>query len=299
MGKSRSATIIIAYLLWDSHHRNPSASSAPSLQPNHPQNVSRDTNPENPETLTPESALALLRQSRPIAEPNDGFMEQLQLYHSMGCPDTIDSQPKYQRWLYQKRIQESLAINRAPEVDNIRFEDEHEEEKEDSRTTAEKRDLDIKCRKCRRLLAKSTFLVDHQPASSSPPSSTSSSMHNQQHQKQKQKQDVTVADTEKGCAHLFLHPLSWMKGNLEEGELDGRLICPNPKCGANVGKFAWQGMKCSCGGWVTPGFGLARGRVDEVAVLRKSENAANAMAGAPTAVGVRLPPGMKREGGHL
>ncbi|KAF7509823.1 hypothetical protein GJ744_007334 [Endocarpon pusillum] len=31
MGKSRSATIVIAYLLWKSHRRNPSASSAPTL----------------------------------------------------------------------------------------------------------------------------------------------------------------------------------------------------------------------------------------------------------------------------
>ncbi len=291
MGKSRSATIIIAYLLWESHHRNPSASSDPTLQPNQPLKSSRDTSPEKSAPLTPESALALLRQSRPLAEPNDGFMEQLHLYHSMGCQDTIDLQPKYQRWLYQKNVQESLAINRAPEVDNIRFEDEHEEEEEEDSRCTEKRDLDVKCRKCRRLLAKSTFLIDHRPSSAT--------MQNQQHRKQKQKQDVTSADTGKECAHLFLHPLSWMKQNLEEGGLDGRLICPNQKCGANVGKFAWQGMKCSCGGWVTPGFGLARGRVDEVPVLRKSVSAANADAGHPTAVGVRLPPGMKREGGHL
>lgn len=289
MGKSRSATIVIAYLLWNSHRRSPSASSDPTPQHNRAPKSSRDTTPDKSDALTPETALTLLRESRPVAEPNDGFMEQLHLYHSMGCPDTIDSQPKYQRWLYQKNIQESLAINRAPEVDNIRFEDEHEEENEDAGTSAEKRHLDIKCRKCRRLLAKSSFLVDHQPTSS--PSSKQNPQH--ERQKQKQKQSVTSVDTEKECAHLFLHPLSWMKGNLEKGELDGRLICPNQKCGANVGKFAWQGMKCSCGGWVTPGFGLARGRVDEVAVLR------NTAYGGSAGAGVRLPPGMRREGGNL
>lgn len=205
-------------------------------------------------------------------------MEQLRLYYSMGCPDSIDSQPKYQRWLYQKTVQESLNINRAPELDNVRFEDEYEEAGDSSEASSiaagKGAEIDIKCRKCRRLLAKSNFLIEHEP---SPPS-------------ERQQQKLGMRDA-KECAHLFLHPLSWMKSSLKDGTLDGRLCCPNLKCGANVGKFAWQGMRCSCGGWVTPGFGLARGKVDEVAVVRKVENGG--------ATGVRLPPGMRKEGGHL
>lgn len=78
------------------------------------------------------------------------------------------------------------------------------------------------------------------------------------------------------CAHYFLDPLSWMRPELEQGKLDGRLECP--KCHTNVGKYAWQGMQCSCGDWVVPGISLARGRVDEV----KSRT---------TASGIRRPPG--------
>ncbi|KAL8842767.1 MAG: hypothetical protein Q9176_002403 [Flavoplaca citrina] len=52
MGKSRSATTIIAHLLHT-----------------------------YPKTHTPTTALALLRQSRPLCEPNPGFMAQLELYH--------------------------------------------------------------------------------------------------------------------------------------------------------------------------------------------------------------------------
>lgn len=193
-------------------------------------------------------------------------MEQLHLYHSMGCPDNIDSQPKYQRWLYQKAVQESLSVHRAPELDNVLFEDEREEEQ--NIDNAGKGEIDIKCRKCRRLLAKSSFLADHEP--------------------------LTLAGVgdPKSCAHLFLHPLSWMRLALKDGELEGRLVCPNAKCGANVGKFAWQGMRCSCGGWVTPGFGLSRVKVDEVKVLRKSGHGDTA-----SGVGLRLPPGMRKEGG--
>lgn len=82
-----------------------------------------------------------------------------------------------------------------------------------------------------------------------------------------------------GCAHYFVDPLSWMRAELEQGKLDGRLECP--KCRANVGKYAWQGMRCSCGVWVVPGISLAKGRIDEV----------KAMAGPGGAgVGIRMPP---------
>jgi dual specificity phosphatase 12 len=267
MGKSRSATIIIAYLLWKSQ-RNQS-SHAPEV-PSFPITSRDATTAPTSDALTPKTALALLRQSRPSAEPNDGFMSQLYLYHSMSCPDSIDNQPKYQRWLYQNRVQESLDTNRAPELAYIRFEDEHKDDDDDDETAGtRKSELDIKCRKCRRLLARSPFLVEHKPP---------------------ERSGREAGD----CAHLFLHPLGWMRGALEKEELDGRLSCPNQKCGANVGKFAWQGMRCSCGGWVTPGFGLARGRVDEVAVLRGKE-----CGDAAGAVGMRMPPGMRNEGGHL
>lgn len=55
-----------------------------------------------------------------------------------------------------------------------------------------------------------------------------------------------------------------MRPELEQGKLEGRLECPKRTCGANVGKYAWQGMRCSCGVWVVPGISVARGRVDEV-----------------------------------
>lgn len=76
------------------------------------------------------------------------------------------------------------------------------------------------------------------------------------------------------CAHYFLDPLSWMRPELEQGKLEGRLECP--KCSTNVGKYAWQGMQCSCGEWVVPGISLSKGRIDEA---RKST------------AGIRRPPG--------
>lgn len=76
------------------------------------------------------------------------------------------------------------------------------------------------------------------------------------------------------CAHYFLDPLSWMRPELEQGKLEGRLECP--KCHTNVGKYAWQGMQCSCNEWIVPGISLSKSRIDEA---RKST------------AGIRRPPG--------
>jgi dual specificity phosphatase 12 len=217
MGKSRSTTLIIAYLL----------SKDPSL--------------------TPQAALDSVRTVREIAEPNEGFMKQLELYHSMGCPVDVTIVPAYQRWLYQQDVQASIAINRAP--DNIHFSDEVDKE-----NTNVKADLEYRCRKCRRGLATSSYLPEHIPK--------------QSHGTKNKYAPISTIGPESvilaQCSHIFIDPLSWMRPELEQGKLEGRLECPNEKCKTNVGKYAWQGMQCSCGGWVVPAISLARGRVDEI-----------------------------------
>lgn len=96
----------------------------------------------------------------------------------------------------------------------------------------------------------------------------------------------------------------------EEAPLSGRLICPNPKCEANVGKFAWQGLRCSCGKWVVPAIGVARARVDvteskgynnseaATAIANKDGNTQgginnNSISSRLGAMGIRLPPHMR------
>lgn len=74
MGKSRSATVICAYLMY---HYN----------------------------ITPDAALAKLREARPFAEPNDGFWKQLQLYHSIGPHKPLGTSPLYQKWLFEREME--------------------------------------------------------------------------------------------------------------------------------------------------------------------------------------------------
>ena len=221
MGKSRSTTLLIAYIL----------SQSPRLNP--------------------QSALDLIRQSRPFAEPNSGFLEQLSLYHSMRCPssqEALDDHPLYQRWLYQRTVEASVAAGVAPQVSELRFGDEGnatpmnlaaEEGLTDPRSGEHPSEpkISYRCRHCRTPLATSTYLVPHNPKRTA---------------------------ISQPCAHLHVTPLSWMRPELEQGKLEGRLECPNQKCGQSVGRYAWQGMKCSCGEWVVPGMTLGRGRIDEV-----------------------------------
>lgn len=68
MGKSRSATIVCAYLMW--RHGMP-----------------------------PEDALARLNEGRPVCDPNPGFWEQLEVYdHMLKANNDTDRQRVYQNW---------------------------------------------------------------------------------------------------------------------------------------------------------------------------------------------------------
>ena len=160
----------------------------------------------------------------------------------------------------------------------------------DTSSTAEPiQQITLKCRKCRHTLATTPFIQPHVPPPHRDPSS-----HNHE------PISSTSPQPAPQCAHIFLHPLSWMRSVLSEGQMEGRLTCPNSKCGTNVGKFAWTGLRCSCGGWVTPGFGIIRGKVDEVvsrgvgAAAAAGHGKHHAKDGIGAANAVRLPPGMKR-----
>lgn len=238
-GKSRSVSTVIAYLLWK-----------------HPQEF-------NPDPLGKRSrkeaaveavakALALIRTTRPMGDPNDGFMEQLALWWEMGCPEDVEKQPIYQRWVYKREVAEDLAVGQAPS--RLRFEDE-----ETPQAAAAGGGSSLRCKKCRRVLATAPFVINHQPAAGAP-----------------------------ACQHQFIEPLSWMRSELEKGELNGRLLCPNTRCGAAVGRYDWKGFKCSCGGWLTPAFSLQKARVDEEVGVPATARS----------LGIRMPPGMGR-GGNL
>jgi dual specificity phosphatase 12 len=124
MGKSRSATCVIAYLI-------------------------------KKYNISPQQALEQVRQSRPLVEPNDGFMQQLEMYYRMEAPINVEESPIYQRWMYQREVQISSDCGQAPDADKIRFEDEHIDQ--DSNAAAG--DSELKCKKCRYVFIDSSTIV--------------------------------------------------------------------------------------------------------------------------------------------
>ncbi|KAI5925958.1 protein-tyrosine phosphatase-like protein [Camillea tinctor] len=235
MGKSRSVSCIIAYLLYKYPHRF----GGNQFTPSHAATLERRSTAAD----AVHKALQCVRESRSMAGPNDGFMRQLEMWWEFGCPaeddDAIERHPAYQRWLYDRMLKDARGMRLAPDAELIRFEDEVETGSGDEEAAADqaKTGKELRCKKCRRVLATPKFLISHTPTGQ-PESSK--------------------------CAHIFIDTLSWMRPALEDGALDGRLVCPNEKCGAVVGRFAWQGLKCSCQEWVVPAFSLNRSRVDEV-----------------------------------
>lgn len=246
MGKSRSVTAVVAYLLWKYPHR-----------------FGRSETPTSSRSVVQKS-LEWVRQSRPIAEPNDGFMQQLEMWVDMGCPadsdDAVEREPAYQRWLYKREVEDAGRIGRAP--DWIRFEDEEAEKEAELAKQKEEAEsgMELRCKKCRRVLATKPFVVPHQGRGN---------------------------PERRDCPHFFVEALSWMRPVLELGEIEGRLVCPNSKCTALVGRYAWQGFKCSCGEWVAPAISLQKSKVDEV-ITSNTAATANRMA----ALGIRMPPGV-------
>ncbi|EMD35294.1 hypothetical protein CERSUDRAFT_116096 [Gelatoporia subvermispora B] len=66
------------------------------------------------------------------------------------------------------------------------------------------------------------------------------------------------------CSGYFVEPMKWMEPFLEEGQIAGKIACPNKKCGAKLGNYDWAGVCCGCKEWVVPGFCINRSKVDEV-----------------------------------
>ncbi|KAI0254635.1 hypothetical protein BJV78DRAFT_1274060 [Lactifluus subvellereus] len=66
------------------------------------------------------------------------------------------------------------------------------------------------------------------------------------------------------CSGYFVEPMKWMDFFLQDGQLAGKIMCPNKKCGAKLGNYDWAGVCCNCKEWVVPGFCIHRSKVDEI-----------------------------------
>ncbi|WFC97488.1 hypothetical protein MYAM1_000202 [Malassezia yamatoensis] len=241
-GCSRSVTIVAAYLMW-----------------------SRD--------LRVEQALHVIRRQRPIAEPNDGFKKQLQMY-----------QTKHRRVVLHDREVRNYLLNHTSVMDGhltpesllIKPEDQAKNQQaaqcnEDSQ--AKKARLILRCKMCRRELANDEHVVQHQPgkgklafephrrdnvrrggdwtpaavqaANPSQPVLPTNLARIQAGISARIKQPSLLHSPQ--CSAYFVEPLKWMSesSNLVEGELSDRIMCPNTRCNAKLGNWTWAGSQCA------------------------------------------------------
>ncbi|EPX72314.1 phosphoprotein phosphatase [Schizosaccharomyces octosporus yFS286] len=171
----------------------------------------------------PEKALNYISTKRSNISPNPSFLKQLQVYYE--CRFELSQQQRpYRLWLFHKYGDFAVLNIRVPSDVNYT---------ESVRARAGQ--TEIRCKKCRFILASSDYIIPHEPNN--------------------KPQNVR-------CTHYFLEPIRWMQPELELGNLEGRFDCP--KCSSKIGSYRWQGMQCSCLEWVCPALSVMQSRVDAV-----------------------------------
>eukprot|EP00873_Tetraselmis_striata_P007861 jgi/Tetstr1/428125/TSEL_018177.t2 len=185
------------------------------------------------EGLTVDEALASVRAAHPSANPNYGFMQQLQLYQEMGY--ALDpTNAAYKRFALQQLGQ--------------RWEDEGCVEAADLGEVVDgQQEEAYRCRTCRALVATSTHAVPVEPGAGGSAFSFS--------KRAKQVGAHTGRETS-----LFVQPLRWMDGAI--GQVNGKLYCP--KCSERLGSYNWAGIQSNSGTWVTPAFQLHMSKLDTI-----------------------------------
>ena len=188
-----------------------------------------------------EARLAELQQVHPAAEPNEGFMAQLELFRAMGCRLDRGHAP------YRKFRTENLGRQYHVEGRVALSElDEGGSPGEGSISSGAPGNVELyRCKRCRALVGTSQNSVPHDKGEGD-------RAFTWRKRKGKKGEGLDV------CQSLFVEPLSWMKA-LEDGDVQGKISC---SCGSRLGNFNWAGLQCNCGRWVTPAFQLQISQID-------------------------------------
>lgn len=115
----------------------------------------------------------------------------------------------------------------------------------------------FRCKKCRTVLISQKDMVSHEPGAGQ-------SAFNYR----KRSTALPSAGTNLSqCNSYHIEAMDWIKG-VNDGAMEGKIVCPNAKCGVKLGSWSWAGEPCSCGAWVAPCFAVHKGKVDETVVVR-------------------------------
>lgn len=235
-GESRSVAVIIAFLMYKHN-------------------------------LTYKQALYAVKRKSASAEPNAGFVKQLQLFADMGCKVDMSS-PLYREFF----VENSLALD--PSGASLLQSGYWKMKKHDQESNCDEASQDkasevvshdsssqngasynLRCKRCRTVLAKNSDVESHEiPDSESRQAQFIRTVPNS-------RRIISSIDAAKTCSHYFMgEPMSWMETELNKQELEGKFACP--KCEAKVGGYSWKGSRCSCGKWMVPAIHLQSAKID-------------------------------------
>ncbi|CDZ97263.1 dual specificity protein phosphatase 12 [Phaffia rhodozyma] len=222
--------------------------------------------------LSVDEAVEAVKAKRSCTLPSESFLSQLDVFQKGGYK--VSAKDRSTRAFFRKRIVENMMNGNGSPPETTCF----ASVSLSSPTGLERRRL--RCSSCRKVLALREHVlhpstVPSEPSTSDNPSSFSLN-------------DITNEDgaalhpsvvnghgnvhgrggaiiVNSACSGYFLEPMDWMKPIFESGQLGGKIICPNERCGSKIGNFDWAGQCCGCKDWVIPGFCLTRSKVDEIA----------------------------------
>lgn len=197
-------------------------------------------------------ALYAIKRKKEDVEPNEGFVEQIKLFEAMNFK--LDkSNDLYKQFLI------NLSLKLDPTGQSLRefFKSNKLHRPANTNTIREDIDSELRCKRCRHILANSNDIENHeQPDADSLQSQFIRTAPNS-------RRIVESFVASPTCSHYFVsEPLNWMTKELEKEELEGKFSCD--KCDAKIGGYSWKGSRCSCGKWMIPAIHLQSAKVDNI-----------------------------------
>lgn len=247
-GESRSVAVVVAYLMYKHN-------------------------------LAYKQAFHAVKRKLPNAEPNEGFVKQLQLFGKMGCK-VEPTHSLYKAYLVEtclkldpsgRSLQQLGFWRKKNETKSLEETEEagtkadgngakENEAKENEANDLQNSETDVtpynlRCKRCRNVLARNGDIEHHdKPDSESRQAHFVRTVPNR-------RRIISSVEGSNTCSHYFLsEPVVWMEEELSKQEMDGKLACP--KCDAKVGGYSWKGSRCSCGKWMIPALHLQSAKID-------------------------------------
>lgn len=224
-GMSRSATIVIAYMM-KKHEKCFS------------------------------DAFQVVKEKRRYVGPNPGFLAQLKLYEDMefGVDNTSVQFKMYRLQIAADKVRKARILPQSC-IDLVK--------PDPALATVRPEPTVYRCKKCRRIVASASNILPH--AAREKQIWRHISTKRTSKEGKSQEKPVEYAKKEEQCKSelcdkiYFVEPLAWMPDITHS--VEGKLNCP--KCNTKLGSYSWiSGSQCPCGSKIAPAFYLVPSKLD-------------------------------------